>query len=238
MLTVVVTFFAVLGLIGLYNGYNRAATLVAVHDGLMIASVVLGVVALESLVAALIFRFGRTQKRAAAKRSGRIAVAAAACALGCLFMGALHSQAVRMMYVLVPLAAALYIIRLTYKREFYLISLMLALSGVACWSYRNLGAWYPGLSASFSDVSLAFALSVFVAYRVAVKNQGVFALGPVKLRFDMNDRAVPFMEITCALTAAAAVLCLVVGASVAYYAVYVLLGYTFVAAAYYTVRLM
>lgn len=234
-----VTFLAFVGLVVIYRSYNRASTMLATRTALFIAA---GVGVAGILAGVLIHLLSlRGKKFAGRARMGLdLAFFMAALAFCCLFMAFYYSAAVRVLYVAVPAAAVLYMIFLVYQREFFIISLVSACGGFACWALSRLyaGSATAGTARRFAVVCLALTVLIALFFILVRKNGGILKFGGAGAAILHANASYRFIFVTCAAVALALAGALIFGSLAAYYAMFILFGYLFVMAVYYTVKLM
>lgn len=137
--------------------------------------------------------------------------------------------------ILIPVAAVLALVYYLFQRDFFCITLICAGGILSLQLYRRMFLTHPfrircGFVLGF--VLLAAAVVVFILLQ---RNDGVFPKGT---RFLPKDANYPLLYITCVLNAALLALTLILGGTAAYYLLFVLVGWLFVMAVYYTVKLM
>lgn len=141
----------------------------------------------------------------------------------------------RWLSVLVPVAALLALIYYLFQRDFFCITLICAGGIAALQFYRKQIQDHPfRVQAAFA---LAFVLLI-AAVVCALLLHRAGGLLPGGRRLLPKDANYPLLHAACALDAALLILTLLLGSSAAYYLLFVLVGWLFVMAVYYTVRLM
>lgn len=141
---------------------------------------------------------------------------------------------VNMLGAVAPAVAVLAVVFFLYQREFFYSAILSGMGIVALWTYRKAYLYHPRM------IKLGFALVVIVAVAAVIlawkisRSKGM--LGKVKV-LDA-DASYLTAYLSAALTVLALVLALVLGATVAYYAIFLLVAWVFCMVVYYTVRLM
>ena len=138
--------------------------------------------------------------------------------------------------ILVPAAAVLAMVYYLFQRDFFCITLISAGGIFSLQLYRKLFFAHPfrircGFVLGF--VLLAAAVVVFILFQCK-KN----ALPRPVQSFLSKDTNYPLLYITCALNAVLLALTLALGSTAAYYLLFVLVGWLFIMAVYYVVKLM
>lgn len=141
----------------------------------------------------------------------------------------------RWLTILVPVAAVLALIYYLFQRDFFFITLITAGGIFSLQLYRKIFLMHPtmircGFALGF--VLLAAAVVIFILLQ---RSGGVL---PNRVRALPQDATYPLPYITCALNAVVLILTLALGSTVAYYLIFVLVGWLFVTAVYYIVKLM
>ena len=143
---------------------------------------------------------------------------------------------IRWLTILVPVAAVLALVYYLFQRDFFCITLISAGGILSLQMYRRMIFAHPfRLHCGFVLAFLLLAAAV-VVFILLQRGKRPFPLGidklvPVEANF-------PLLYITCALNAVLLVLALVLGVIAAYYLLFVLVGWLFIMAVYYTVKLM
>ena len=176
----------------------------------------------------------------ARKNRGKLALPAICTAVVCFLWVLsvmtyyLDETGVKILMVLPAVAAVLILIYFLYQRAFFVNAILTGCGMAALWGYRQFYPTHP------TAVTLAFAVGwaglagiAFAAYLLK-KNNG--RLG--KLRLVSDQRCYPACWLTCAVIFAATLLGFLLGAGLAYYLIYVLIGWLFCLAVYFTVKLM
>ena len=128
-------------------------------------------------------------------------------------------------------AIILILIYFLYHRAFFVNSIVTACGMLALWGVRNFGRTSMAVAVIFGWIGLAaiIVLSLYIK-----KNSGY--LGKCKLVSD--SKCYPVFWISCGVVFALTLLGFILGAGFAYYLIFVLVGWLFCLAVYYTVKLM
>lgn len=146
----------------------------------------------------------------------------------------LFASGIRILMFLPAVAAVLILVYFLYQRAFF-VSVILTGGGMAAlWLYRQYYANHP------TAITICFVAGLIVLALVAVLvwklRQTDGKLGKAQLM--PVGSSYPIIWLTCAITAVAMILGLLLGATIAYYLIFVLVGWLFCQAVYFTVKLM
>lgn len=142
---------------------------------------------------------------------------------------------IRWLTIVIPVAAVLALVYYLFQRDFFFLTLISAGGILSLQLYRKIFLMHPtmircGFALGF--ILLAAAAVVFILLQ---RKGGVLPKG---LRVLPHDATYPLLYITCALNAVLLILTLALGSTAAYYLLLVLVGWLFVTAVYYIVKLM
>lgn len=176
----------------------------------------------------------RKRKGEATFLPGALTVVAAALFVCALISRLWRTVGVQFLYMSVPASAVLALIYYLYQREFFLVALQGAIGLFAMWCYRKL---------IFVQARMAYLVLALCAVGVVVL--GVFTLVLQRKGGKLGTRRILPKKTNYALlyVAGAVTLCvilaaLLMGVTVAYWALFLVVAWLFGAAVYYTVRLM
>ena len=133
-----------------------------------------------------------------------------------------------------PAVAVLAVIFFLYQREFFYSAILSGMGIVALWVYRKAYLDHPRMIyLGFALVWIAVLVAVVLAWKLSRSNG---KLGTLKVL----DAGASYLTawISAGLTAVTLAVALVMGATVAYYAIILLVAWIFCMVVYYTVRLM
>ncbi len=106
------------------------------------------------------------------------------------------------------------------------------------WIYRRAIATHPVIFYGYLAVlALVLVLSALLGRRLQTSD-GILAAGGKKVQLFSRNTSYANLYATCALSALTIAATLVLGATAAYYSIFVIVVWIFVMAVYYTVRLM
>lgn len=136
--------------------------------------------------------------------------------------------------VLPGVVAVLAAVFFLYQREFFVDAILVGVGMAALWVYRQIFMNHPTMTyCGFAAVWVLMALAALAAFRLS-KRSG--KLGNVRV-FPAKVSYLP-IYLTCAVVALALLAALILGVEAAYYVIFVLIGWLFCLAVYYTVKLM
>ncbi len=174
-------------------------------------------------------------------RKGRSMVLPLACTAGAallwlvtLFAYYLSEVGLSIMMVLPAAGAVLIVVFFLYQRAFFFNAMLAGGGLVAVWMYRQYYWEHPTLiRLSFIAGFVALAAAAVLAFLLR-RNDG--KLGGVRVMPPDSNYVITW--ITCVVTAAAMALTLALGGTTAFYLLFVLAGWLFVQAVFFTVKLM
>lgn len=191
-------------------------------------------VSLAAAVGCGVWWWLRRRKGGATFVPGAMTIAAVALCLCALVSSLWRTMGVQFLCLSVPAAAVLALIYYLYQREFFLVAVHGIIALFAMWSYRKL---------IFTRVRMAYGLIALCAVGVAVLCVVTLLLQRKdgKLgRWQFLNRQANYALLYAAggVTLCALLTALALGATAAYWALFVVAAWLFGTAVYYTVRLM
>lgn len=143
---------------------------------------------------------------------------------------------IRWLSILVPVVAVLAMVYYLFQRDFFCISLISAGGILSLQLYRKMFLNHP------TRIRCGFALG-FLLLAAAIVVLILLQRGkrPIPLHIDRlvsADANYPLLYVTCVLNGVLLALTLALGSTAAYYLLFVLVGWLFVTAVYYIVKLM
>ena len=148
------------------------------------------------------------------------------------------SASVQAVQVMVPVMAVLALVYHLYQKEFFTITLLSGLSIFGLWLYRRAGDNHATICFAYLAVTVVILAAAAVLTRLIQREDGLLTLGSGQYRVFPRNAVYAMIYITCALSVLTIAATLALGATAAYCAIFVLVAWIFVMAAYYTVRLM
>lgn len=139
---------------------------------------------------------------------------------------------------LVPAAAVMALVYYLYQREFFVITVLSAMGIVGLWLIRRAAGNHQVVVYAYMAVTAVVLIAAALACRVMQKSDGFLTLGGKRLSVFNRGATYGMVYLTCAVVAVAVAAGLALGASAAYYLMIALVGWLFVMAVYYTVKLM
>lgn len=144
------------------------------------------------------------------------------------------SGGVDLLGIVAPVAAVLSMIYYLYQREFFCNAVITGCGILCLWLYRRYFQYHPNvIRAGYVLAWVLLAAAVAVYWKLS-RSEGKWK----KYRVFPPDISYLPAYATCGLTAAVLAAALFAGATVAFYAIFVLVIWLFCLAVYYTVRLM
>ncbi len=163
-----------------------------------------------------------------------IAAAAAVVWVISLLSYFLYAEGVRILMLLPAAAAVLIIIFFLYQRPFFLNAMLTGGGLLALWLHRQYYMDHPTfITACVVGGVVVLALAAALAFQLRKTDGKVFGIRvmPVESNYTMT-------WITCIVVAAAMIAALLMGATAAYYLLFVLVGWLFAQAVFFTVKMM
>lgn len=149
-------------------------------------------------------------------------------------------QAMHALYLLIPVAAILYLVYAVYPREFFTLAAAMTANAILLWLVAKsaVSNSFAGLTWLFFVLGLAVSAGLEGLYLATRKEGGVLKAGKFSLRlFDRQTKH----SLVAGVAAASGVLLaasFLLGGGLGCYAVYAMVAALFILAVYYTVRLM
>ncbi len=141
---------------------------------------------------------------------------------------------VQFLYVTVPVSAVLTLIFWLYQREFFLISLQGGVALLGMWAYIKLFSGMPQVVYTAFALALVLAAGMAVLTWILKKKDGRLGGRQVVDK----GACYPLLFASCAVTAVALGVALLLGRTAALVALFAVVAWLFAAAVYYTVRMM
>ena len=139
----------------------------------------------------------------------------------------------------VPAAAVLALVYYLYQHEFFTVTVLSALGLVGLWIFRRgAGGGYQSLVYAYAVVLAVILVAAVLLCRALSKQDGALTLGGRKIQVFQHNASYGMIYLTCAIVAVAVAAALALGTAAAYYLIFALVGWLFVMAVYYTVKLM
>lgn len=151
-----------------------------------------------------------------------------------LFTYYLDATGVQFLMILPAVAAVLILIYFLYQRAFFVNAILTGGGMAALWLYRKYYMYHPrAITLCVIAGVVVLILAALLAWKLK-KTDG--KLGKLRLMPEGSKYVICWL--TCAITAIAMILGLLLGDTVAYYLLFVLVGWLFCQAVYFTVKLM
>lgn len=151
-----------------------------------------------------------------------------------LFTYLLFEVGLNIMMLLPAVAAVLIVVFFLYQRVFFLNALLSAGGLVALWLHRQYYSTHPGMIKALFAAGFAALAAALVLTFVLRKGEG--KLGGVRMMPAGTSYLITW--ITCGVTALTMALALFAGVAAGFYPLFVLVGWVFIQAVFFTVKLM
>lgn len=138
----------------------------------------------------------------------------------------------------VPAAAVLALVYYLYQHEFFTVTVLSALGLIGLWLFRRAGGGHQTLVYAYVVVLAVVLVAAALLCRSVSAHDGALTLGGKKYQLFQHNASYGMIYLTCAVVAVAVIAALVLGTAVAYYLIFALVGWLFIMAVYYTVKLM
>ena len=158
--------------------------------------------------------------------------------LVCLALYIFAYEPLPYLYFLLIAGCALYLVKLLYPMDFFIIATVTTLSGTAFYLHGHWGYASNFVLALYILNIVVMAVVIFLCKNASANDGRVICkkCGKSKVLYAGKAGATP-MYATCAILLACTIAALIIGSVFAYYCVYAAAAYLFIAACYYTIRL-
>lgn len=150
-----------------------------------------------------------------------------------------YITAIKVLYVLIPASAVIYLIFYVYQPEFFIITLVSCVGGIGLWAmHRAMSGLYAAYAPVIFALIVLFSIGASALTFGLMRNKGLLKIGKKSYEvFERNSRSsyVYLASAVSTLFSAAALIC---GATTAYYLMFGIFGYLFIMGIYFTVKLM
>lgn len=191
-------------------------------------------VCLASAVATAAWWMLRRKKGGKTFLPGALFISSLVLAVCCFVAGIGRGMGVKFLYVCVPVMAVLALVYYLYQREFFLVAVQGGFVLFAMWMYRELIYSHALVVYTVFVVLGVLTLAAVVLFRILQKSGG--KLGKTRVLSKKTNYAPLYLA--AAITAVSLLLAALLGATVAYGLLFVMVAWLFGVAIYYTVRLM
>jgi len=151
-----------------------------------------------------------------------------------LFAYYMFADGLRILMILPAVAGVLILVFFLYQRAFFVNAILTGGGLAALWLYRQYYMNHPAAMILCFVAGLVVLVLAAVLFWPLRKNDG--KLGKLRVMPEGSDYMVGWL--TCAVVAVTMVLALLLGATVAYYLIFVLVAWLFCQAVYFTVKMM
>ena len=147
--------------------------------------------------------------------------------------------AIRILYVCVPGFAILYLIFMIFSRDFFIISVLCLFSALLFWcNWKLLENGQTNLAILLSAIAGLMIILLIFALQQAKKCDGKLKLGSLQIHVTLDRSGYSLVFFTMALIALLVLLTFLFSPQLIQYFGFGLLGYLFLLAVYYTVKLI
>ena len=146
---------------------------------------------------------------------------------------AFQGTGVRMLFLLVPAWAGLALVYYLYQKEFFLSAVAVGLSILGLWCVRFGGALTLESGLIFVGILVVSAATLWLK-----KSGGAVKYGERELQLLSKNASYPVVLVSCLASLLALAAAMALGASVAYYLIFLMIAWLFALLVYYTVKLM
>ena len=149
-----------------------------------------------------------------------------------------YRPAVQLLYLLVPAGAVLALVYYLYQKEFFFSACGVGVGMLGLWLVRkNIGS-HDLLVSLYMAAGAVLLLAILLLVLKLKKGQGVLAVGEKKYEILPKQSNFMLIVLSCVVSLLALFAGLLLGGTVAFYLLFVLLGWLFVLLVYYTVKMM
>lgn len=149
-----------------------------------------------------------------------------------------HRPAVQMCYLLVPAGAVLALVYYLYQKEFFFSACGVGVGMLGLWLVRKNIGTHDLLVNLYMVAGAVFLLAVLMLTLTLKKKQGVLTVGGKAYEILPKQSNFMLILLSCAVSLLALLAGLLLGGTVAFYLLFLLLGWLFVLLVYYTVKMM
>ncbi len=202
------------------------------------AALVLGLIALAAAAACGLTFLTAHGRAHHAKALGVGVLVSLGAAAAFLLMYRFGTFAASFCCIICPLVVGLYLVYTVYPREFFLLAIGAGGSIVALWLVRRYWETVPYRSYLLLGLLALALILILLGTWLAGRHKGVLHLGRLRLRvYATKGGRIP-LAVTLGVALLLTVLTLILGPQVAYVGQLILGGLIFIAAVYFTVKLM
>lgn len=167
-----------------------------------------------------------------------LTVSALALGVGSGLIVLFYRAAVELLYILVPAAAVLALVYYLYQKEFFFSACSMGVGLLGLWLVRKNSGTHDLLVALYAVAGEVVLLAILLLLMKLKKNGGVLTLKDKQFPILSKQSSYLPMFLSCLLGVLALIAGLLLGGTVAFYLLFVLLAWLFVLLVYYTVKMM
>ncbi len=237
-------FFIIVGLMLTYRGYRSFDTMFVTQKIVYVAAGVFAVISILGVIWEVRTTKAGIKQEYKVVRGKNLAIVAGASAVCAFLVARYFVDGVKAMYIMVPIVTVLALVYIIYSTDFFLISVLTTVGGIWMWLISKSsfsGILGANLTSILNSRVFFFSLAAIILLIVAAgilsmlrKNSG--ELKGKKILTKSSNYLLLYLSI--AVTALAVFFAVIFGISLAYYLIFVLFGYLFILAVYYTVKLI
>lgn len=149
-----------------------------------------------------------------------------------------YGAGVQFLCGIVPVAAVLALVYYLYQHEFFLVTILSALGLLGLWLFRRAGGAHDTLVYAYLAALAVILVAAALGCRALAAQGGAMKLWGEKRQIFPHSASYGMIYLTCAVVAVAVAAGFLLGAAAAYYLIFALVGWLFIMAVYYTVKLM
>lgn len=149
-----------------------------------------------------------------------------------------YRPAVQLLYLLVPAGAVLALVYYLYQKEFFFSACGVGIGMLGLWLVRKNIGTHDLLVGLYAVAGAIVLLAILLLALKLKKNHGVLDMGGKKYEALPKQSNFMLIVLSCVVSLLALVAGLLLGGAVAFYLLFVLLGWLFVLLVYYTVKMM
>lgn len=149
-----------------------------------------------------------------------------------------YRPAVQLLYLLVPAGAVLALVYYLYQKEFFFSACGVGIGMLGLWLVRKNIGTHDLLVGLYIVVGAAILLAILLSALKLKKEHGVLDVGGKKYEILPKQSNFMLIVLSCGVSLLALLAGLLLGGAVAFYLLFVLLGWLFVLLVYYTVKMM
>lgn len=149
-----------------------------------------------------------------------------------------YRAAVQLLYMLVPAGAVLALVYYLYQKEFFFSACGVGIGMLGLWLVRKNIGTHDLVVNLYMVAGAVLLVAILLLVLKMKKNQGVLVVGDRQYEILPKQSNFMLIVLSCVVSLLALLAGLLLGGTVAFYLLFVLLGWLFVLLVYYTVKMM